>query len=98
VLEAVDQHGVCICEPPFPRGTRHHLLCDHDPDLRAAPSVRGGRDVSEPRRHIWTTDDNHDYEWCRVCLLVRQRNGSTDTKPCKGPSKIALRAAIREAE
>gem|GEM_PF-3137403 len=42
--------------------------------------------------HIWTNDDKHDYEWCRACLLVRQRNGSSDAKPCKGPARVELRA------
>jgi len=41
--------------------------------------------------HVWTTDDKHDYEWCRSCLLVRQRNGSSDAKPCKGPARVELR-------
>jgi hypothetical protein len=39
----------------------------------------------------WTTDDKHDYEWCRRCLLVRQANGSSDAKPCRGPAKVRLR-------
>lgn len=43
--------------------------------------------------HDWTTDDDHDYEWCRVCLTVRQRNGSSDAKPCKGRARVGLRAA-----
>ena len=43
--------------------------------------------------HQWTTDDKHDYEWCRVCLLVRQANGSTDAKRCKGAARVTLRSA-----
>jgi hypothetical protein len=47
----------------------------------------------DPRPHEWMTDDKHDYEWCRRCLYVRQANGSSDAKPCKGPAKVTLRAA-----
>jgi hypothetical protein len=52
----------------------------------------------DPRPHDWTTAEHHSYEWCSRCLLVRQANGSTDKKPCKGPAKVALRAAYAARE
>jgi hypothetical protein len=44
------------------------------------------------RLHDWVIDDKRAYEFCRHCLLVRQSNGSSDAKPCKGPAKVGLRS------
>lgn len=59
--------------------------------------VFGVMRLSRAPEHQWTTDDQHDYEWCRVCLFVRQRNGSSDAKPCKGPARVATRGEVRAA-
>ena len=81
--------GVCAeCGEPWPC----QPFRDYDGDgdfghYRLAKAEPEG----ESRLHDWTTDDKHDYEWCRVCLRVRQANGSSDSKPCKGPARVELR-------
>jgi hypothetical protein len=77
-----------------------HFTLDGSQDCGACSAILT-RLPTIPRSHYWTTDEKHDYEWCRICLLVRQSNGSTDTKPCKGPAKVELRGtpeATRFAE
>jgi hypothetical protein len=76
---------------PWGGGTVLHEFAFKDKDFIAAGVTLAP--TAPDATHEWTTDDKHDYDWCRRCLLVRQANGSTDAKPCKGPAKVTLRAA-----
>lgn len=81
---------------PWGGGTVLHEFTFADKDLIAAgftlaPTPPDAPDVRGDAEHEWTTDDKHDYDWCRRCLLVRQANGSSDAKPCKGPAHVRPR-------
>lgn len=76
-----------IAEYRHPDGPYDRVMKDLLADLEAALE-----EATEPRPHIWATDDKRSYDYCRICLLVRQANGSTDTKRCKGPARVELRA------
>lgn len=41
--------------------------------------------------HIWFKPHFLTYECCRDCGIVKRRDG--ENSPCKGPVKVALRAA-----
>ena len=75
---------------PWGGGTVLHEFAFKDKDFIAAGVTLAP--TAPDATHEWTTDDKHDYDWCRRCLLVRQANGSTDAKPCKGPAHVTLRA------
>lgn len=43
-------------------------------------------------QHLWMQRPEKDnWPWCLVCGLVKRRDGKN--KPCKGPTRIALRDA-----
>lgn len=54
-----------------------------------APALAAGEasGVGVPREHVWF--QYHALTCCRVCGLVKRRNGLNN--PCKGPTRIELR-------
>lgn len=62
---------------------------------RYGPNTKAA-EAGGDRLHEWTTNDKYVYEWCRICLKVRQADGSSDAKPCKGPSHVTTRDVAGE--
>lgn len=43
------------------------------------------------RYHKWFVPSGFTFECCKACGMVRQRDGSNDTKPCRGSVAIGMR-------
>lgn len=42
--------------------------------------------MSDERDHVWTEHPDYGWSYCRVCGIVRRRDGTS--KPCRGPVKL----------
>lgn len=50
--------------------------------------------MTEPREHEWFTYGRLNWECCRVCGVVRRKDGNNS--PCKGPVAVGPRETLDE--
>jgi hypothetical protein len=53
--------------------------------------VTEGKRPNEGKPHVWFRPPNVSFDVCRFCLTVRQADGSSDAKPCRGRARLSLR-------
>ena len=44
--------------------------------------------------HDWTKKPSSRFTFCKACLTVRQADGSSDSRPCRGKVGLSLRGAL----
>lgn len=44
------------------------------------------QEIMKPQNHIWIQHTSDSYETCKVCGIVKRRDGKNSL--CKGPTKL----------